>query len=61
MVSINTGFQRLVRMPNAEKDRCFVVLIDNAIASFDDVVKSLYDNMYEEPKGKPEFVIVEVT
>ena len=48
-------------MPNAEKDRCFVVLIDNAKASFDDVVKSLYDNMYEEPKGKPEFVIGEVT
>ena len=48
------------RMPNAEKDSCFVVLTDDNSLSFETVSKSLYSSLLKDVDAMKGSVIVEL-
>lgn len=48
------------RMPNAEKDSCFVVLTDDNSLSFEAVSKSLYSSLLKDADAMKGSVIVEL-
>ena len=48
------------RMPNAEKDSCFVVLTDDKSLSFETVSKSLYSSLLKDADAMKGSVIVEL-
>lgn len=48
------------RMPNAEKDSCFVVLTDDKSLSFETVSKSLYSSLLKDVDAMKGSVIVEM-
>ena len=48
------------RMPNAEKDSCFVVLTDDKSLSFEAVSKSLYSSLLKDADAMKGSVIVEL-
>lgn len=48
------------RMPNAEKDSCFVVLTDDRSLSFETVSKSLYSSLLKDVDAMKGSVIVEM-
>ena len=48
------------RMPNAEKDSCFVVLTDDKSLSFETVSKSLYSSLLKDVDAMKGSAIVEM-
>ncbi len=48
------------RMPNAEKDSCFIVLTDDKNLSFETVSKSLYSSSMEDINTMKGSIIVEM-